>query len=212
MEIVKLRPVWPQLFYVDGERRKSFPKDAICGKIDVLVRRGERDTMELTETGALQIAKRVDAILHVPGNYRGGNLEMTIVIDTSLESKDYTAAVAAVVRALKRGNEIFRNVRLNLVFWGQEIKSEVAPMAMLMTGGAFREYQNAPCKKYYEDLFAYLKKFHARSKVILVFADGQNEVYDTQAARAALSPFLKSKLLLISEQVVSGTEFLLRCM
>ena len=118
--------------------------------------------MELTEIGALQIAKRVDAILHVPGNYRGGNLEMTIVIDTSMEKADFQDAVAAVVKALKSGNEIFRNVRLNLVFWGQEMTSEVTPMAMLMTGGAFREYHACPQKKKYEDLFAYLKKFHAR--------------------------------------------------
>jgi len=83
-------------------------------------------------------------------------------------------------------------------------------MAMLMTGGAFREYQCSPHKKCYEALFAYLKKFHARSKVVLVFADEQNEVRDAQAAREALSPFLKSKLLIISGQIVSGTEFLLR--
>lgn len=165
--------------------------------------------MELTEIGALQIAKRVDAILHVPGNYRGGNLEMTIVIDTSLEQADFGEAVASVARALKRSNEIFRNVRLNLVFWGQEMQANVVPMAMLMTGGAFREYRCCPLKKRYEELFAYLKKFHARSKVVLVFADGQNEVLDSQAAKEALSPFLKSKLLVISERVVSGTEFLL---
>ncbi len=163
--------------------------------------------MELTEIGALQIAKRVDAILHVPGNYRGGNLEMTIVIDTSMEKADFQDAVAAVVKALKRGNEIFRNVRLNLVFWGQEMTSEVTPMAMLMTGGAFREYHACPQKKKYEDLFAYLKKFHARSKV--VFTDGNNEASDAQAAREALTPFLKSRILLISERVVSGTEFFL---
>lgn len=168
--------------------------------------------MELTEIGALQIAKKVDAILHVPGNYRGGNLEMTIVIDTSLKLEECSAAAAAVVRALKRGNEIFRNVRFNLVFWGREVKAKVTPMAMLITGAALDEYQCDPCKKYYEDLFAYLKKFHARSKVILVFADEQNEVRDKRAAREALSPFLKSKLLVISEQIVGGTEFLLRCM
>lgn len=81
--------------------------------------------MELTEIGALQIAKRVDAILHVPGNYRGGNLEMTIVIDTSLSREEFQDAVAAVVKALKRSNEIFRNVRLNLVFWGQEMTAKV---------------------------------------------------------------------------------------
>lgn len=168
--------------------------------------------MKFTETGALQIAKRVEAILHVPGNYRGGNLEMTIVIDTSLELEEFKDAAAAVVRALKRGNEIFRNVRLNLVLWGQEMEAKVVPMAMLMTGGAFDGYQCDPHKKYYEELFAYLKKFHARSKVILVFSGEQNEVFDREAAREALSPFLKSKLLLISEQIVSGTEFMLRCM
>lgn len=165
--------------------------------------------MELTEIGALQIAKRVDAILHVPGNYRGGNLEMTIVIDTTLAREDFKDAVAAVVKALKRGNEIFRNVRLNLVFWGQETTAEVTSMAMLMTGGAFQEYHACPQKKNYEELFAYLKKFHARSKVVLVFMDRGNEVSDAQAAREALSPFLKSKLLLISDRVMSGTEFML---
>lgn len=167
--------------------------------------------MEITEIGALQIAKKVDAILHIPGNYRGGNLEMTIVIDTSLELNSFTGAVAAVARSLKRENEIFRNVRLNLVFWGQEMEMKVTPMAMLLTGGIFDGYQCDPHKKYYEELFAYLKKFHARSKVILVFADEQNEFFDRQAAREALSPFLKNKLLLISEQIVSGTELMLRC-
>lgn len=168
--------------------------------------------MELTEIGALQIAKKADAILHIPGNYRGGNLEMTFVIDTSLELESFTEAVAAVVRSLKRESEIFRNVRLDLVFWGRETKMQVTSMAMLLTGGAYDRYKCDPHKKYYEELFAYLKKFHARSKVILVFADEQNEVFDREAAREALSPFLKNKLLLIAEQIVSGTEFMLRCM
>ena len=153
--------------------------------------------MKLTQLEALQVSKRVDAILHVPGNYRGGSLEMTIVIDTSLEREDFQEAVAEVVRALKRSNEIFRNVRLNLVLWGAEITTGIVPMAMLMTGSA------------YEDLFGYLKKFHARSKVILVFAEEQNRIEDKEAAREALSPFLKSKILVISGQVVSGTQIFL---
>ncbi len=167
--------------------------------------------MELTEIGALQIAKRVDAILHVPGNYKGGVLEMAVVIDTSLEPEDFRGAVAAVTRALKRENDIFRNVRLNLVFWGREMESKAVPMAMLMTGGAFDEYRCCPCEKYYEELFAYLKKFQARSKVILAFTGEQNKVLNDQAAKEALSPFLKSRILLISGQILSGTEFLLRC-
>ena len=58
-------------------------------------------------------------------------------------------------------------------------------------------------------MFAYLKKFHARSKVVLVFTDGNNETVDMQGAGEALTPFLKSKILLISDRVVGGTEFLL---
>ena len=134
---------------------------------------------------------------------------MTIVIDTSLEREDFQEAVAEVVRALKRSNEIFRNVRLNLVLWGAEITTGIVPMAMLMTGSAFEEYVSCPCEKRYEDLFGYLKKFHARSKVILVFAEEQNRIEDKEAAREALSPFLKSKILVISGQVVSGTQIFL---
>ena len=90
--------------------------------------------MKFTQLEVLQIAKKVDAILHVPGNYRGGNLEMSIVIDTSLRQEDVQETAAEIVKALKRSNEIFRNVRLNLVLWGTEIISTVVPMAMLMTG------------------------------------------------------------------------------
>lgn len=165
--------------------------------------------LTLTQLDTLQIAKRVDAILHVPGNYRGGNLEMSIVIDTSLSQDDFQEAVSQVAGTLKRSNEIFRNVRLNLVWWGPEITTGIVPMAMLITGGAFAGFLSSPCKKHYEDLFVYLKKFHARSKVILVFADKDNEIEDRQAAREALSPFLKSKILIISDQIISGTQMFL---
>lgn len=165
--------------------------------------------MKFTQLEVLQIAKKVDAILHVPGNYRGGNLEMSIVIDTSLRQEDVQETAAEIVKALKRSNEIFRNVRLNLVLWGKEIISTVVPMAMLMTGGAFQEYTNTPGKKCYEELFGYLKMFHARSKVILVLADSHNEIIDRQTAREALSPFLKSKLLIISDKITSGTQIFL---
>ncbi|MCM1267693.1 MAG: hypothetical protein NC302_07280 [Bacteroidales bacterium] len=166
--------------------------------------------MELTQIGALQIAKQVNAILHRSGNYQGGNLEMTFVIDTTLQKEEMQGAVAAVAGALKRSDEIFRNVRLNLVFWGKEgMDMGVVPMAMLMTGGAFAEYVPCPAGKRYEDLFAYLKKFHARSRAVLVFADGGNEITDQAAAREALSPFLKNKLLLITDRVISGTQLFL---
>ena len=45
--------------------------------------------------------------------------------------------------------------------------------------------------------------------MVLVFADEKNKVADAQAAREALTPFLKSRILLISDRVVSGTAFFL---
>lgn len=160
---------------------------------------------------ALQIAKKVDAILHVPGNYQGGNLEMTIVLDTSLRRDMWEARLAAVVKALKRSSEIFRNVRMNLVQWKQDdIKSEVVPMAMLTTGSVLQDYESCRQSKAYEDLFAYLKKFHARSKVILIFADTENEIEDAQKAKEALTPFLKNKLLLCDGQISSGTQLFMQ--
>ena len=154
--------------------------------------------MEITEIGALHIAQKADAILHVPGNYQGGILELAVVIDTSLKKEEFQDSLAAVIRALKKKQEIFRNVRLNLVYWKtEEIVSKIVPMTMLMTDSAFEDYRICQDKKYYEDLFSYLKKFHARSKLVLVFAGGQNEIMDVQEAKEALSPFLKNKLLLI---------------
>ena len=72
---------------------------------------------------------------------------MAFVIDTPLKPDDFQDAVATAVRAFKRSNEIFRNVRLNLIFWGQQgMSAQVAPMARLMTGTAFAEYVCSPCK------------------------------------------------------------------
>lgn len=42
--------------------------------------KGDKIKMKLTQLEALQVSKRVDAILHVPGNYRGSSLEMISVI------------------------------------------------------------------------------------------------------------------------------------
>ena len=167
--------------------------------------------MEISEIGALQIAKKAEAILHVPGNYRGGILEMTIVLDTSLEKVDFSDALTAVLKALKRKQDIFGNVRLNLVYWEEEtITAKVVPMTLLQTGSPLGDYRSSRHVKKYEELFAYLKKFHARSKLILLFTDGQNKVKDIQAAKDALTPFLKNKLLILSDQVIGGTQFFLQ--
>ena len=173
---------------------------------------------------ALQISKMVDHILHVPGNYRGGNLEMTVVISSRLEIISLRENVKAVADALKRSNEIFRNVRLNYVCAGPggTFENHVIPLVFLQTGKCFDfDFENdvkvsedkeevvAPLC----DLFAYLKLFHARSKVILVFTDKEYDLGDKEKAKEALNPFLKQKILLITkDEAVTGTKLMMDCL
>lgn len=60
----------------------------------------------------------------------------------------------------------------------------------------------------------YLKKFHARSKLILVVVRDQeqfHQVADPDRLREALNPFLKQKLVMIyPEEMESGTEFFIK--
>ena len=97
--------------------------------------------MSISGLKALQISKMADHILHVPGNYRGGNLEMTIVISSRLDVVSLKENIKAIVDALKRSNEVFRNVRLNLVRAKTEggFENNVVPLIFLQTGKIFEE-------------------------------------------------------------------------
>lgn len=168
--------------------------------------------MGISNLKALQISKMADHILHVPGNYRGGNLEMTIVIASRLHVISLQENIKTVVDALKRSSETFRNVRLNLVRPKQEggFESEVVPLIFLQTGQAFeardRYGESMPIAPLSE-ICAYLKLFHARSKLIFVFADAEYDPGDSAILKEALNPFLKQKLLVIAgEEPVTGTK------
>lgn len=167
--------------------------------------------MSISGLKALQISKMADHILHVPGNYRGGNLEMTIVISSRLDIVFLQENVKAVVDALKRSSEVYRNVRLNFVRAKEEggFENEVVPLIFLQTGKVF-----ASDKKFGEEMpvapiseiCSYLKLFHARSKLIFIFADEEYETGDKELLKEALNPFLKQKLLLLAgEEPITGT-------
>ena len=66
---------------------------------------------------------------------------MTIVISSRLDIVSLQENIKAVVDALKRSNEVFRNVRLNLVRAKKEggFESEVVPLIFLQTGKAFEK-------------------------------------------------------------------------
>lgn len=174
--------------------------------------------MSISGLKALQISKMADHILHVPGNYRGGNLEMTIVISSRLDVVSLRENVKSVVDALKRSNEVFRNVRLNFVRAkeGGGFESKVVPLIFLQTGKVFEptdEYGENLQINQLSELCAYLKLFHARSKLVLVFADPEYELGDLQKLKESLNPFLKQKLLLIAgEETVTGIQLFMNCL
>ena len=122
----------------------------------------------------MKLHHQIDRVLHVPGNYRGGILEMTMVIDCTFSKEDITTLCKDVIASCKSQSEVFRNVRLNVVKWESEkISNEVTGLAYLQMGKYFENYcQEVPdvADKPSEDLLAYLKKFHARSKLIIVLA------------------------------------------
>lgn len=152
---------------------------------------------------------------------------MTVVVFSRLELISLKENTKAVVTALKRKNEIFRNVRLNLVTWdgGSSFSNEIVPLAFLQTGSCFGEvFGESDGSLSGQDraeirlasLFSYLKKFHARSKVILVFApEAYGEAYglgDKAVAKEALNPFLKQKILLLAgDEPVTGTKLFMDC-
>lgn len=167
----------------------------------------------LTQAMKLQLKNEVRRVLSVPGNYQGGILEMALVCDYSLPQKELEEYGKGVAAELKSLGETFRNVRMNLVRWISDkvIMHEISSLALLQTGGAFREYSvkaesdGRPAgkggveagPKRLEELYRQLKIFQARSKLIIMIGSGNYYVKDEEALYQHKRPFLYRKLILI---------------
>lgn len=158
----------------------------------------------LTDIQLLQIKNAIKRVLHVPGNYTGGILEMAIVADYNMPKEELSENIKQIANALKRQDETFRNVRLNLIKWISDecILKEVSSLTVLQMGRGLEEYEQyaqLPEKKEktVDELFRQLKLFYARSKVILVVTGGDYKVKEESAAKAHLQPFLGRKMIFI---------------
>lgn len=167
----------------------------------------------LTNVQLLQVKNAVKRVLHVPGNYSGGILEMAIVADYSISCEKLTEESRQIASALKTQDEIFRNVRLNLIKWisDDQIIKEVSSLPKLQMGSAYEDY--AACKKSREsaegksldELFRQLKLFYARSKIILILTDGDYQTADEKKLQEYLNPFLKRKLIILTNgEIIKG--------
>lgn len=166
--------------------------------------------MELGMIQLLRMKQGVERILHVPGNYKGGILEMALVIDCGLPAEEAKEQVQGIVKALKSHSETFRNVRLNVIWWksDREIATEVLPMAAMQLGTPFDGYEQKQEDKCIDKLLENLKLFQARSKLILLLCKGDFSVQDQEKCMESLKPFLGRKMLLLLDEVSAEIESL----
>lgn len=163
----------------------------------------------LTDIQLMKIKNGVMRILHVPGNYNGGILEMAIVADYHMPYEELTETSRKIANGLKHQNETFRNVRLNLIKWvsDEQIIKELSSLPKLQMGSAYEDYAKTTEDKTLDELLRQLKLFYARSKVIIVLTDGSYYIKDEKAVWEHLNPFLRRKLLIVQPADVPKQQF-----
>ena len=155
--------------------------------------------MNLSPVFLMKFKNTVERILHVPGNYNGGILEMAIVLDANVEKETIKELVPQLLRSLKTHSEVFRNVRFNLVWWksDEQITGQVTPMSMAALPTYYDAYEVQRNTKDIMNLVQYLKLFQARAKLIILITDGTNEESSKESIKAAMQPFLDKELMKI---------------
>lgn len=165
-----------------------------------------------------QLKNTVERILHVPGGYSGGILEMALVCDYHIPVKQLEEITGEIVSTLKRHSEVFRNVRLNVVKWTNDslIVKEVVPMAYVQMGRVFADYLEARSllatgPKSLQELTRQLKLFYARSKLIIVVTDGSYCVGNINKVKEHFQPFLHRKMMFVEgKEIFTGTQLMMR--
>ena len=164
--------------------------------------------MELGMIQLLKMKQSVERILHVPGNYKGGILEMAIIVDCAMDKVSAKENIQAIIKALKSHSETFRNVRLNVIWWksDEQIVTEVIPMTVLQMGTPFDSYEQVEEEKNIDELFKNLKLFQARSKLILLLSEGKFGIGNVEGCMESLKPFLGRKMLLLLDEISTEIE------
>ena len=128
----------------------------------------------------MNLNNAVERVLHVPGNYTGGILEMTLAVDCALAAEYVQKTAADIAATLRSHSEVFRNVRLNLLYFksDEEMENRVVPISFLQMSKCFEGYVRRKEDKALECLAGNLKLFHARSKLILALAGEELKIRD----------------------------------
>lgn len=102
----------------------------------------------------MSLKNGVERVLHVPGNYTGGILEMTLVVDCNLPEKYVKEFVSDIAATLRMHSEVFRNVRLNLLMWksDEEMTNRVIPISFCRHPAALQSIKKNSRKRSWKRL------------------------------------------------------------
>lgn len=129
---------------------------------------------------------------------------MAVAADCHIAPETLREECAQLAGALKRTNEVFRNVRLNLIGWisDERIRKEVSSLTALQMGKCLEGMEEERpgekgAEKSLDELLRQMKLFYARSKLIILITDGSFRRVDEEKIREYLHPFLHRKLIVL---------------
>ena len=159
--------------------------------------------MPLTDLQKKNINKTAQKILHIPGNAPKGNvLELALVRDCSLDPEYIRQTAKDVLAFLRKEGDPFLNIRLNLIKWkgDEDFVKYVSSYPDVLMGREIDDADIAVNEKHLDTLCAQLKKFYARSKIVLLITDKKNcTCLNLEQVQEDMKPFLHKKMIYIYE-------------
>lgn len=154
---------------------------------------------------AQKFKQQIEYIMHVRGNVTKELTEMAVIVDCSMPEEKARDSVKWIAATLKRMGESFNNVRLNLVQWRTDgnIECIAEPLIAATFARGLEDYCRIEEEKHLEPLLEYLRKFQARSKIVILVTEGKYGIQDKEEAVKLLFPFLGKKMLIFSDKEIS---------
>ena len=137
----------------------------------------------------------VERVLHVPHNYTGGILEMTFVVDHGL-SKEIAVPMTKKIAALLRSHsQVFPECQAQPAARKEDglLTNQVVPISMLQLGRGLADYESLSGKKSLDALTNTLKRFHARSKLVICLLGADAVVLDEERIKRKSAAFSRTK-------------------
>lgn len=178
----------------DRNKGKDENRSRVCLKME---KNTEVAYSRISQIEKIKLHQQVERILHIQGNYRGGILEMALVLDYHISKEILMEVSKEILTTLRAYSKVFQNIRLNLIKWvsDTDIRKEVSSVGLIQMGRCFEDYQKGSEEKSYDELTRQLKLFYARSKLIIWITDGSFQILDEEQVNCNLKPFLQKKML-----------------